>query len=80
LDKISFEINNLIRGLSPTAAWCILSDKTEEWTKIYDAKILFEDHLTTMLICTKKEMKIAVENGYIQILQFGKKKMTTSEF
>jgi methionyl-tRNA formyltransferase len=43
------------------------SDKTEEWTvKIYDAKILFEDHgLTTgMLICTKK-MKIAVENGYI---------------
>jgi methionyl-tRNA formyltransferase len=62
LDKISFEINNLIRGLSPTAAWCILSDKTEEWTvKIYDAKILFEDHgLTTgMLICTKKEMKIS---------------------
>jgi methionyl-tRNA formyltransferase len=57
LDKISFEINNLIRGLSPPAAWCI-SDKTEEWTvKIYDAKILFEDHgLTTgMLICTKKK-------------------------
>jgi methionyl-tRNA formyltransferase len=45
LDKISFEINNLIRGLSPYPAWCILSDKTEEWTvKIYDAKILFEDH------------------------------------
>jgi methionyl-tRNA formyltransferase len=43
--------------------------QNEEWTvKIYDAKILFEDHgLTTgMLICTKK-MKIAV-NGYIQIL------------
>jgi methionyl-tRNA formyltransferase len=63
------EINNLIRGLS-LPSWCILSDKTEEWTvKIYDAKILFEDHgLTTgMLICTKK-MKIAVENGYIQIL------------
>jgi methionyl-tRNA formyltransferase len=58
LDKISFEINNLIRGLSLPAAWCILSDKTEEWTvKIYDAKILFEDHgLTTgMLICTKKK-------------------------
>ena len=85
--KSALEINNLIRGLSPyPAAWCILSDKTEEWTvKIYDAKILFEDHgLTTgMLICTKKEMKIAVEKGYIQILslQFpGKKKMTTSEF
>jgi methionyl-tRNA formyltransferase len=64
------EINNLIRGLSPYPQLGIFSDKTEEWTvKIYD-KILFEDHgLTTgMLICTKKEMKIAVENGYIQIL------------
>jgi methionyl-tRNA formyltransferase len=60
-----------------------LSEKRKD-CKIYDAKILFEDHdLTTgMLICTKKEMKIAVENGYIQILslQFpGKKKMTSSE-
>jgi hypothetical protein len=39
------------------------------------------DLTTGMLICTKKEMKIAVEN-FIQILslQFpGKKKMTTSE-
>ncbi|MFT4983121.1 MAG: methionyl-tRNA formyltransferase [Flavobacterium sp.] len=85
--KSALEINNLIRGLSPyPAAWCILSDKNEEWNvKIYDTKVLFEDHdLTTgMLICTKKEMKIAVENGYIQILnlQFpGKKKMTASEF
>jgi methionyl-tRNA formyltransferase len=59
------EINN--QRLEPYPQRCILSDKTEEWTvKIYDAKILFEDHgLTTgMLICTKKEMKIAVENGY----------------
>lgn len=85
--KSALEINNLIRGLSPyPAAWCILSDKKEEWNvKIYDTKVLFEDHdLTTgTLICTKKEMKIAVENGYIQILnlQFpGKKKMTASEF
>jgi methionyl-tRNA formyltransferase len=34
------------------------------------------------LICTKKEMKIAVKNGFIQILslQFpGKKKMSTPE-
>jgi methionyl-tRNA formyltransferase len=56
--------------LSPTRS-LVHSFKTKEWTvKIYDAKILFEDHgLTTgMLICTKKEMKIAVENGYIQIL------------
>jgi methionyl-tRNA formyltransferase len=34
------------------------------------------------LICTKKEMKIAVKNGYIQVLslQFpGKKKMSIGE-
>jgi methionyl-tRNA formyltransferase len=36
---------------------------------------------TRYLICTKKEMKIAVENGYIQILSFNfGKEMTTSEF
>jgi hypothetical protein len=32
--------------------------------KIYDAKILFEDHdLTTGMHLYQKEMKIAVENG-----------------
>ena len=84
--KSALEINNLIRGLSPyPAAWCIFSDKTEEWNvKIYDAKIIPEDHnyATGSIICTKKEMKIAVKNGFIQILslQFpGKKKMTTQE-
>jgi methionyl-tRNA formyltransferase len=57
LDKISFEINNLIRGLSPYPQLGASFRQTEEWTvKIYDAKILFEDHgLTTgMLICTKR--------------------------
>jgi methionyl-tRNA formyltransferase len=80
------EINNLIRGLSPyPAAWCFFSDKGEEYNvKIYEAKLLMEEHslVSGSLICTKKEMKIAVENGYIQILslQFpGKKKMTTPE-
>jgi len=85
--KSASEINNLIRGLSPyPAAWSVFSDKNEEWNvKIYDAKILLEDHDLTIgtLICTKKEMKIAIENGFIQVLslQFpGKKKMTTPEF
>ena len=85
--KSALEINNLIRGLSPyPAAWCIFSDKNEEWNvKIYDAKILPEDHDLEIgrMLCTKKEMKIAVENGFIQVLslQFpGKKKMTTPEF
>ena len=85
--KTAQEINNLIRGLSPyPAAWCFFGDKNEEWNvKIYDAKIIPEDHDYAIgsLICTKKEMKIAVRNGFIQILnlQFpGKKKMNTSEF
>ncbi|WP_413999136.1 methionyl-tRNA formyltransferase [Flavobacterium sp. W1B] len=84
--KSALEINNLIRGLSPyPAAWCIFSDKNEEWNvKIYDTKIIIESHTHEVgsIICTKKEMKIAVENGFIQVLslQFpGKKKMTTSE-
>lgn len=85
--KPASEINNLIRGLSPyPVAWCFFSDKEEEWNvKIYEAKIISEEHTKTVgsLICTKKEMKIAVENGFIQVLslQFpGKKKMSTSEF
>ncbi|MFT5964394.1 MAG: methionyl-tRNA formyltransferase [Flavobacterium sp.] len=84
--KSASEINNLIQGLSPyPAAWCFFSDKSEEWNvKIYEAKVLVDEHslATGTLICTRKEMKIAIENGYIQILslQFpGKKKMTASE-
>lgn len=84
--KLAVEINNLIRGLSPyPAAWCFIQDKNEEWNiKIYEAVLVSEDHDFNIgsVICTKKEMKIAVKNGFIQILslQFpGKKKMSTSE-
>ena len=84
--KSAVEINNLIRGLSPyPAAWCFIQDKNEEWNiKIYEAVLVSEDHDFNIgsVICTKKEMKIAVKNGFIQILslQFpGKKKMSTSE-
>lgn len=79
-------IYNLIRGLSPyPAAWCFFTDKEEEWNvKIYEAKMISENHSYAIgsLLCTKKEMKIAVAQGYIQILslQFpGKKKMTAAE-
>ena len=84
--KSAVEIYNLIRGLNPyPSAWCFFSDKEEEWTvKIHDAQVLFENHNFEIgsLICTKKEMKIAVINGFIQVLslQFpGKKKMKTTE-
>lgn len=85
--KSAIEIFNLIRGLNPyPSAWCYFNDNTEEWNvKIHDAKIISESHNYPIgkLICTKKEMKIAVKNGYIQVLslQFpGKKKMKTAEF
>lgn len=84
--KSASEIHNLIRGLSPyPAAWSFVSDKGEEWNiKIYEASIVYESHSLTVgqLVCTKKELKIAVQDGFIQILslQFpGKKKMTTAE-
>jgi methionyl-tRNA formyltransferase len=86
-NKTALDIHNLIRGLSPyPAAWCFISDKGEEWNvKIYQSSIITESHSLAIgqLVSTKKELKIAVANGFIQIesLQFpGKKKMNTAEF
>jgi methionyl-tRNA formyltransferase len=84
--KSAIEIHNLIRGLSPyPAAWCFFKDNGEEWNvKLYDAKIIPEEHSLKIgqIITTKKEIKIAVGDGFIQILnlQFpGKKKMQAHE-
>ena len=84
--KPAIEIYNLIRGLNPyPSAWCFISDKNEEWNvKIHEAIMILENHNYTIgrLICNKKELKIAVKNGFIQVLsiQFpGKKRMSTSE-
>ncbi len=85
--KPAVEIYNLIRGLSPyPSAWSFISDKNEKWNvKIHEAKISLEPHNYAIgsLICSKKEIKIAVRDGFIQVLslQFpGKKKMNTPEF
>lgn len=84
--KSAKEIYNLIRGLSPyPSAWCFFKDGTEEWNvKIYEAKLIDESHNYEVgsIITTKKEMKIAVKDGFIELmsLQFpGKKAMKTSE-
>jgi methionyl-tRNA formyltransferase len=84
--KTGKEIQNLIRGLSPyPAAWCLIKDGEQEWNvKIYESNFIEENHtyIYGSLISTKKEMKIAVSNGFIEIkdLQFpGKKRMKTSE-
>ncbi len=84
--KSAVEIHNLIRGLSPyPTAWCFFKDNGEEWNvKIYEAKIISEKHSfeTGQIITTKKEIKIAVKDGFIQILSLqlpGKKKMQAHE-
>ncbi|MGE8343661.1 MAG: methionyl-tRNA formyltransferase [Flavobacterium sp.] len=84
--KSGEEINNLIRGLSPyPASWCFLKDQNEELNiKIYEAKLVSESHSYEIgkLISTKKEIKIAIKEGFIQLLslQFpGKKRMLASE-
>ncbi|KAF2326104.1 methionyl-tRNA formyltransferase [Flavobacterium nitrogenifigens] len=84
--KSGAEINNLIRGLSPyPASWCYLKDQNEELNiKIYEAKLISESHSYEIgkLISSKKEIKIAIKGGFIQLLslQFpGKKRMLASE-
>lgn len=84
--KSGIEIYNLIRGLSPyPSAWCTILDRDNEWSvKMFEAKLVLENHNNAIgsILTTKKEMKIAVQEGYLEIasLQFpGKKRMTTAE-
>lgn len=84
--KTGAEIHNLIRGLSPyPSAWCFIHNNKEEWNvKIYEADFVMENHDFEIgqLIATKKELKIAVINGLLDIksIQFpGKKRMKTHE-
>lgn len=85
-NKSGKEIHDLIRGLSPyPAAWTFIKDKEQEWNvKIYEAKFTPENHLETIgkISTTKKEIKIATRDGYIEIVQLqfpGKKNLKTFE-
>ncbi|MBW3519417.1 methionyl-tRNA formyltransferase [Flavobacterium sp. NKUCC04_CG] len=82
----ALSIHNLVRGLSPyPAAWCFFVDGETEWNvKVLETQIETEEHSLPIgtIICTKKEMRIAVTKGYIKInkLQFpGKKPMLTAD-
>jgi methionyl-tRNA formyltransferase len=84
--KPSGAIHNLIRGLSPyPAAWCFFKDKGQEWNvKIYEAHRIVESHSEPIgkIIADKKELRIAVLDGFIKILvlQFpGKNKMKVQQ-
>jgi methionyl-tRNA formyltransferase len=76
------EIYNHIRGLSPyPAAWTtfINNEKSLE-VKIYKTEMIKETHayISGSIISTKKYLKVAVKNGFINVLELklaGKRKM-----
>lgn len=75
-------IYNQIRGLSPyPTAWSFLNNKDETIEiKIYKVSKIAESHSLEAgrIIFSKKDIKVAVENGYINILDLklpGKRKM-----
>ena len=91
LNKVNCKINwndsidniyNKIRGLSPyPAAWCKLLNGDNQFDiKIYksEKEIVKHDYKAGTVISTKKELKISVKEGYINILEIklpGKKTM-----
>ncbi|HBK72247.1 MAG TPA: methionyl-tRNA formyltransferase [Flavobacteriaceae bacterium] len=82
LDKIY----NKIRGLNPfPGAWCVLNNNGEiSKVKIYAIKMVHEKHHITIgeIISNKKELKVAVKNGYIIIEEIqlpNKRKMKVYE-
>ncbi len=84
--KSGKEIHDLIRGLSPyPSAWCFFKDGNDEWNvKIYEAIFHLENHYLRIgtIVSSKKDIKIAVKDGYIEVLnlQFpGKKRMKASD-
>lgn len=77
-------VHNFIRGLSPyPTAWTTLHNKK---LKIFDTrKELIEHNLTagTFVPIDKKRLKIATEDGFIEVLELqlaGKKRMKTQPF
>ncbi|SEL97945.1 methionyl-tRNA formyltransferase [Maribacter orientalis] len=76
------DIYNFIRGLSPyPAAWTTLENSDSKIiTKIYKANMQLEQHdlENGTLIFNKKEMKVAVKEGYLNLEEIqlqGKKRM-----
>jgi len=78
-------INAFIRGLSPyPAAWSILvNENQEQKVKVYSTSIIKEEHQNSIgrIFTTKKEIKVAVKDGYLFIKEMqlpGKRKMDSS--
>ncbi len=66
-------IDNLIRGLSPyPAAWSTLVNNEKKLeVKIYSAETIIESHSLNIgkIVFSKKEIKVAVKDGFIKILE-----------
>lgn len=83
-DESIKDIYNKIRGLSPfPGAWTVINnnDNIIE-AKIYNSEIIKENHSFEIgkIITSKKELKVAVNNGFIKINKLklaGKRKMDT---
>jgi methionyl-tRNA formyltransferase len=85
-NKNAKQIHDQIRGLSPyPTSWCFFKDNETEWNvKIFETDIEIENHTFAVgsIISTKKELKIAVKDGFVLIksIQFpGKKRIKTFE-
>ena len=80
-------IYNMVRGLHPyPASWALLQNGSERLNvKVYEVKKHYEKHeyLTGQLILTKKSIKVAVNMGYIELINFkfpGKRQMDATSF
>jgi len=85
-DKSIDEIYNHIRGLSPyPASWTTLYTNDQAlFLKIYTVAIHKEihDHKVKTVIFDKKSIKVAVQDGFIELLEIqlpGKRKMRTQD-
>ena len=80
-------IFNLVRGLSPyPSAWAELLNGNQLYNiKIDKVSIEYKEHQhqTGLILSSKKEIKIAVKEGYIKLIRFkfpGKKYMNATSF
>ena len=79
-------IHDLIRGLSPyPAAWCnLINNEQESAIKVYEATYELVTHQNPIgqLEVHKKELKVAVADGFVHLLQIqlpGKNKMKVAD-
>lgn len=85
-DKPLEDIYNFVRGLSPyPAAWSTIYNGDQQMTaKIYKAAMEHADHdlPNGAIVHTKKDMKIAVEGGFLNLGEIqlqGKKRMSVKD-